>query len=156
MCIFCKAWNVLKVKLNTGVIMGKRCYKVENSFSGFRNADRWSPQNVSQACGVSSVSSTRGKELSCEDPRYHLFWQRLSLCIMCVCVCGSWCTLHTFICLSHFRPPVSLDTLGTMRFHHIPHRRTWHHHSAKLRCQSWLSGYKKILYVKCCIPSKHI
>lgn len=48
---------------------------------------------MSQAYGVSSCRPPRGKELSCEDPRYHLFWQRLSLCRGCVSVCVRLCVL---------------------------------------------------------------
>ena len=78
---------------------------------------------MSQACGVSSDTATRGKELSCEDPRYHFFWQRLGLCTLwvtvCVCVCVYMCVLspsaHLSACLSH----LSLDTL---QFHDIPRR----------------------------------
>lgn len=95
---FLRFRTTLNGKLSTeGDFMGMWSYKVGSSFAGFRIADRWSPENVWQVCGVSSDTPTWGKELSCEDPRYHLFWQRLGLCMLrdnvCVCVCvESVCT----------------------------------------------------------------
>lgn len=76
-------------------IMWKWCYKVENSFAGFRNADR--SQNVSQACSVSSVSQRA--ELWRSKISFILAKAKL-VYIVCVCVWCVWELMH----LTHLYP----------------------------------------------------